>query len=67
MAASKRNTGDVNINEYGRRIGESRGGVTDHEVQRGLELLDDGLSQRQIAATMEISRSRVSAIAGRKA
>lgn len=68
MAVKKRTTGGyVKLNEYGRRINDSGTKLTDHEVQLVLELLADGLSQREIAAKMQISRFRVSTIAQRKA
>lgn len=46
------------VNDRGFRIGEDhhRAKLTNHEVDLTLELLDAGLSERQVAEKMEMSR-----------
>lgn len=56
----------VAVNEQGRRIGEShpRAKLTDHEVDLVHELVEEGMSLRQIAEKFEglISKSQVGKI-----
>lgn len=51
----------VAINDKGRRIGQGhpRAKLTDHEVDLIRELIDGGMSLRQIAAKFEVSKSQV--------
>lgn len=56
MATPKPNT-EVEVNECGRRGGESRphGSLTDHEVRLAVALLAEGVSKRAIAHRLCVS------------
>ena len=56
---------EIRLNDAGRRIGEShpRAGLTDHDVELVLALVEAGLSYAEIAEKFEVSKSCIAHIA----